>query len=295
VISCGGPHGQEGEDVKSHRVAELVGTVAAGILLSLLLTPMAQAQVNPAPILPSRPYPPAPRLADGTPNLGPTEPNRGYWNLTAHQDYAKVLLHPAKIPYQPWAWELARQRREQLSKYDPEGYCLPPSGPRLMTTPFPMEILQVPAQKRILMIYEGGTHLWRVIYMDGRPHPEGDRLNPTWLGHSVGRWEGDTLVVDVVGFNEGSWIDLVGDPHTDLLHVVERYSRPDLYTLRYEATIDDPGAYTEPWTIGLDVVWDEKGEIQEYICQENNIWLQRLATKDKDQDRDTVVDKHEPR
>jgi hypothetical protein len=62
-----------------------------------------------------------------------------------------------------------------------------------------------------------------------------------------------------------------------LLHVVERYSRPDLYTLRYEATIDDPGAYTEPWTIGLDVVWDEKGEIQEYICQENNIWLRRLA------------------
>jgi hypothetical protein len=280
-------------DVNSQRVVELVGTVAAVVLLSLPLTPMAEAQVNPAPILPSKPYPPAPRLADGAPNLGPTEPNRGYWNLAAHQDYAKVLLRPAKIPYQPWASELARQRREQLSKYDPEGYCLPPSGPRLMTTPFPMEIIQVPAQKRILMIYEGGTHLWRVIYMDGRPHPEGDRLNPTWLGHSVGRWEGDTLVVDVVGFNEGSWIDYVGDPHTDLLHVVERYSRPDLYTLRYEATIDDPGAYTEPWTIGMDIVWDEKGEIQEYICQENNIWLQRLAAKDKD--KDTVVDKHEPR
>jgi hypothetical protein len=280
-------------DVKSHRVAELIGTVAAAVLLSHLLTPMAEAQVNPVPILPSKPYPPTPRLGDGTPNLGPTDPNRGYWNLAAHQDYAKVLLRPAKIPYQPWAWELARQRREQLSKYDPEGYCLPPSGPRLMTTPFPMEIIQVPAQKRILMIYEGGTHIWRVIYMDGRPHPDGDRLNPTWLGHSVGRWEGDTLVVDVVGFNEGSWIDLVGDPHTDLLHVVERYSRPDLYTLRYEATIDDPGAYTEPWTIGMDIVWDEKGEIQEYICQENNIWLQRLAAKDKD--KDTVVDKHEPR
>jgi hypothetical protein len=279
------PPDQEGFDVKSHRVAELVGTVAAAVLLSLLRTPMAEAQVNPEPILPSKPYPPAPRLADGTPNLGPTEPNRGYWNLTAHQDYAKVLLRPATIPYQPWARELARERREQLSKYDPEGYCLPPSGPRLMTTPFPMEILQVPAQKRILMIYEGGTHLWRVIYMDGRPHPQGDRLNPTWLGHSVGRWEGDTLVVDVVGFNEGSWIDLVGDPHTDLLHVVERYSRPDLYTLRYEATIDDPGAYTEPWTIGLDIVWDEKGEIQEYICQENNIWLRRLAGD--------VVGKHE--
>jgi hypothetical protein len=109
--------------------------------------------------------------------------------------------------------------------------------------------------------------------MDGREHPEGDALNPTWLGHSVGHWDGDTLVVDVVGFNEGSWIDMMGDPHTDLLHLEERFMRPDLYTLRYEATIDDPGAYTGPWTIGFDILWDPEGEIQEYICQENNLWI----------------------
>ena len=148
-----------------------------------------------------------------------------------------------------------------------------------MTTPFPMEILQLPDQKRIVMIYEGGTHIWRVIYMDGRAHPTGDNLNPTWLGHSVGRWEGDTLVVDVVGYNEGSWIDMVGDPHTDRLHLIERFTRKDLYTLRYEATIDDPGAYTEPWTVGFDIVWDPKGEIQEYICQENSPWMRRLFTE----------------
>ena len=97
-----------------------------------------------------------------------------------------------------------------------------------------------------------------------------------WTGHSVGHWEGDTLVVDVVGFNEGTWIDGYGDPHTDQLHVIERFLRPDLMTLHYEATIDDPGAYTRPWTIAFDLSWNPNGEIMEYICQENNLWLKRL-------------------
>ena len=255
-----------------HRIVRSVGTAA----MVVLLLQTTQGQVNPEPRLPPKPYPPAPRLADGTPNLGPTEPNQGYWHLRQFQDYKSILLHSKEIPYQPWAKAIAMQRRAELSKYDPQGYCMPPSGPRLMTTPFPMEILQLPQQKRIVMIYEGGTHIWRVIYMDGRKHPEPDVVNPTWLGHSVGRWEGDTLVVDVVGFNEGSWIDMLGDPHTDRLHLIERFTRKDLYTLRYEATIDDPGAYTEPWTIGFDIVWDEKGEIQEYICQENSPWMRRL-------------------
>ena len=113
--------------------------------------------------------------------------------------------------------------------------------------------------------------------MDGRPHPEGDALNPTYLGHSVGRWEGDTLVVDVVGFNENTWIDLFGHPQTDALHVVERFSRPDKATLHYEATIDDPGAYTAPWTVAWDIRWRPDGELMEYICQENNRYLYRLT------------------
>jgi hypothetical protein len=146
----------------------------------------------------------------------------------------------------------------------------------MMTTPYPMEIIQLPEQKRILMIYEGGAHVWRIIYMDGRKHPEGDALSLTWMGHSVGHWEGDTLVVDSVGFNEGTWIDMGGKPHTDLLHLVERFTRTDLYTLHYEATIDDPGAYTAPWNVRFDVTWDPNGEIQEYICQENNRWKDRV-------------------
>ena len=96
------------------------------------------------------------------------------------------------------------------------------------------------------------------------------------MGHSVGRWEGDTLVVDTVGFNEGTWIDMGGKPHTEKLHLAERFTRSDLYTLHYEATIEDSGAYTAPWKVRFDVGWDPNGEIQEYICQENNLWKDRV-------------------
>src|SRR5687767_4956053 len=192
-------------------IGRLVMTVTLTLLLSPI-APMAAAQVNPVPQLPPKPYPPAPRLADGTPNLGQFEPNKGHWHLSQFQDYKQILLSHKEIPYQPWARQLALERRADKSKWDPQGYCMPPSGPRLMTTPFPMEIIQVPEQKRIVMLYEGGGHIWRIIYMDGRPHPDRDALNPTYKGHSVGRWEGDTLVVDVVGFNEGNWIDMAGDP-----------------------------------------------------------------------------------
>ena len=181
------------------------------------------------------------------------------------------------IPFMPWAAAVYDYHSANVSKYDPEGYCLPPGGPRMMATPYPMEIVQLPDQQRIFMVFEGATHIWREIYMDGRPHPQGDALNPTFLGHSVGRWEGDTLVVDVVGCNENTWIDYYGHPHTDRLHVVERISRPDKNTLRYEATIADAGAYTRPWTVSWTVPWNPTGELTEYICQENNRYLWDLT------------------
>lgn len=181
-----------------------------------------------------------------------------------------------QVPFQSWAAAVYDYNSKNESKYDPEGYCIPPGGPRMMATPYPMEIIQLPEQKRILMTFEGATHIWREIFMDGRPHPEGDALNPTYLGHSVGHWDGDTLVVDVVGFNEGTWLDYYGHPHTDLLHVVERFSRPSKNTLHYEALIDDRGAYTRPFSIAWDIPWKSDGELSEYICQENNLYLQRL-------------------
>jgi hypothetical protein len=182
-----------------------------------------------------------------------------------------------QVPFQPWAAAIYNYNSKNESKYDPEGYCLPPGGPRLMATPYPMEIIQLPEQKRVVMMFEGATHIWREIYMDGRPHPQGDDLNPTYLGHSVGHWEGDTLVVDVVGFNEATWLDYYGHPHTDMLHVVERFSRPTKNVLHYEATFDDPGAYTKPFTVRWNIPWNATGELTEYICQENNKYLQRLT------------------
>ena len=247
----------------------------------------------------SAPPAPTPRLADGTPNLGRAPGEKGVWNVPYIQNMADHATGRAAgpagrgggsddggrggsrsephIPFMPWAANVYDYNSANVSKYDPEGYCLPPGGPRMMATPYPMEIVQLPDQKRIFMVYEGATHIWREVYMDGRAHPQGDALNPTYLGHSVGRWDGDTLVVDVVGFNEGTWIDYYGHPHTDLLHVVERISRPDKGTLRYEATIDDPGAYTRPWTVSWNIPWNATGELSEYICQENNRYLWNLT------------------
>ena len=192
------------------------------------------------------------------------------------------------VPFQPWSAAVYNYNSLNQSKYDPEGYCLPPGGPRLFATPYPMEIIQQPEHKRIIMIFEGGTHIWREIYMDGRPHASPDAIKgQTWLGHSVGHWEGDTLVVDVVGFHEGTWLDYFGHPHTDQMHIIEKFTRPNKNTLHYEATIDDPGAYTKPWTVQWNIPWNATGELQEYICQENNRYLNHL----KDDFGEHVVDR----
>ncbi len=247
---------------------------------------------------------PTPRLPDGSVNLG-RAPNDvdGNWSLPYIQNMADRAINrgaagrgaaaPAGggrggaglrggaasepwVPFLPWSAAVYNYHSKNESKYDPEGYCLPPGGPRLYATPYPMVILQQPELKRIYMNFEGGAHVWREIFMDGRPHPAKDKLQgSTWLGHSVGRWEGDTLVVDVTNFNEGTWLDYYGHAHTDQMHVVERWTRPNKGTLHYEATIDDPGAYKAPWTIAWDIPWSPSA-IDEYICQENNQYLNHL-------------------
>ena len=181
------------------------------------------------------------------------------------------------MPWMPWSAAMYDYNSKNESKYDPEGYCLPPGGPRMMATPYQMEIIQMPEHNRIVMIFEGATHIWREIYMDGRKFPEGDLLNPTYLGYSIGHWEGkDTLVVENTGFNENTWLDYFGHPHTDKMSVTERWTRPSKQTLHYQATINDPGAYTKPFTVAWDVPWRDGGELPEYICQENNRYLNRL-------------------
>jgi hypothetical protein len=114
----------------------------------------------------------------------------------------------------------------------------------------------------------GGPHTWRVIYMDGRLHPKD--FDPSFAGHSVGHWEGDSLVVDTVGFNEKFWLTREGIPLTENLHLIERFTRTDYDDLKYEATLDDPGAYSAPWTGGWWIRWQPNGELYEYVCQDNN-------------------------
>jgi hypothetical protein len=147
----------------------------------------------------------------------------------------------------------------------------------------PIEFIQLPEQKRIIQIREFPGHIWREIFLDGRPHPPKEELEnfPTFMGHAVGHWEGDTLVVDTVGFNEGTWIDSAGNPHTSQMHLIEKYTRTSLNNLHIEATIDDPGAYTRPWTVALDIPWSPDSETKEYMCQENNRWQESYVKSTK--------------
>ena len=215
-----------------------------------------------------RPSTPTPRMADGTIDLG----GSGVWNLPWVTNFAARMPgyeEGDQPPMQPWTQAMYEYNKSNNVKYDPEGFCLPPGGPRSMGTPYPAEIVQ--DSDRIIVVFEGGGHVWREIHMDGREHPE--NLNPTYFGHSVGYWEGDTLVVDTVGFNEKTWVDFGGYMHTEQLHTIERFTRPDKETLHYEAVLDDPGAYSEPWTVAWDIRWSEGQELDDYICQENNKFL----------------------
>jgi hypothetical protein len=214
--------------------------------------------------------PPTPRLENGMVDLG----GNGIWNLPYITDFAKRVVGGGEIPYLPWSKAMWEYNKGNHVKYDPEGLCLPPGGPRAMGTPYPAQFLQ--EKDRIVVIFEGGGHVWREIHMDGRKHPQGDALNPTYFGDSIGHWDKDTLVVDTVGYNERSWIDYGGRMHTEAMHTVEKITRPEMNTLHYEATIDDPGAYSKPWTVAWDIPWGPNQELQEYICQENNHYMADL-------------------
>src|SRR6185295_15440715 len=255
----------------------------AGALLVCVLASRAVAQTVPvAGRLPERPAQaagPAPRLPDGRPDLGN---GKGAWNPRVMANIAGVgepnrspVERIVDVPFQPWAKAVYEERQANLQKHDPESRCLPPGLPRMMATPFPFQIFQLP--DRVLFVFEGGAHMWRTIFTDGRPHARDP--NPSFLGDSIGHWEGDTLVVDVIGFNEATWLDQAGHPHTEALHIVERFTRTDEMTLRYEATIDDPHAYTAPWTTRYTIPWAPGVELYEYICQENNRDLPHMVGK----------------
>jgi len=243
--------------------------MAAVLVLLFLAARSGKAQQGRAG---ANPQIPIPRLSDGKPNLAWVDPAyKGTWHSGNHQDIAKDLKEPGDgIPFQPWAKALYDYRNRTDQKDDPNNYCLPGGGTRPTSLMSGWEFIQIPEQKRIIRILERPTRFWQVIYMDGRSHPQEAYDIPTWMGHATGRWEGDTLVVDTVGFNEGHWISRTGAPRTNLHHVTERFTRKDYFTLGYEATIDDPGAYTRPWKIGWDIKWELGEELEEVVCNENN-------------------------
>jgi len=201
------------------------------------------------------PHGPTPRLPDGHPDLS------GVWNGGGPVgDLAQGLAPGETIPLLPAAKVLMEQRQ---SKDDPEANCLPTGIPRI--APYPWRIVQDSAH--VYFLFEGNIHSYRQIFMDGRKHPADP--DPTWYGDSIGSWDGDTLVVDTVGFNDKFWFDFRGHPHTEQLHTIEHYTRKDLGTLENKVTIIDPGDYSKPFTLTFTARLRPKEELMEYICQEN--------------------------
>jgi hypothetical protein len=249
------------------KLSTIATTLAA--VLTFAASPAEAQPSGPRADRAAAPAPPAPRRPDGSVDLG----GDGIWNQSWITDFGKQLVGIKEIPFLPWTKAMYDYNAATKVAYDPQGFCLPPGGPRMFGTPYPSQFIQDDAHKRIVVIFEGGAHVWREIHLDGRPLPKREDVNPTYFGYSVGHWDKDTLVIETTGFNEKTWLNFNGTMHTDQLTTVERITRPNLNTLHYEATIDDPGAYAAPWTIAWDIPWLADAELAEYICQENNKFL----------------------
>ena len=249
----------------------MIAIAAAAVAVAWLLAAARDSGQGEAQNAPSRASSPTPRTADGRVDFS------GIWGTdrTFIYDINDALKPGESLPIQPWALKLTQERK---SKDDPEANCLPAGVPR--QAPYPWRIVQFPQTQptHMFFLFEGNIHSYRQIFLDGRKHP--DDPDPSWYGHSVGTWEGDTLVIDSVGFNDRFWFDFAGHPHTEKLHIIERYRRPDFNTLEYDVTIDDAGAYTRPFTIRGRSTYETGTELMEYICNENNQDVEHIVGKD---------------
>jgi hypothetical protein len=231
---------------------------------------------------------PTPRWPDGTPQLGAPTTAGGYWayptSSVLMQSGAKVSMNgdgvlarladaPQVAPFQPWALGLYQHRQQRHLADDPSFLnCKPPGAVRQFQQPYGVQFVEDRRNKRMFVLVGSGNRNYRIIYLDGRARQgqvQGDDDNPLYYGRAAGHWEGDTLVVETSGFNEDFWFSNGGLPHTDKLLLVERFSRPSLDTLRYEVTINDPGAYTKPWSSGWELKWVGGEELPVYFCQDN--------------------------
>jgi hypothetical protein len=241
------------------KTARLVAT-----FLTVITTPLCAQWFN-------YPTPGIPRDARGKPNLSAPAPK----SADGHSDISgvwspntaplQVIAPTAAIPFQPWSRALTEERADGArGKDDPAAYCIP-GMPKLVVLPYPYKIVQAPGM--MLILYEGFT-TYRQIFTDGRPLPKD--AEPTWLGYSTGKWEGDTFVVDTVNINERTWLDNAGRPHSNAMRLTERYHRRDFGHLEMQLTIDDPKAYTKPWTVSENAVLLPDTDLLEYICSEDN-------------------------
>jgi hypothetical protein len=218
---------------------------------------------------------PAPRAADGKPDLA------GAWNKLSPKYRINIAadLKPGEV--QPWASALVQQRTENLSKESMSARCLP-LGPAYVTDADSngggmMKIVQTPA----LIVILNADLTYRQIFMDGRKLETSP--SPSWMGYSIGHWDGDTLVVDSFGFNDRTWLDASGHPHTEALRMTERYRRPDFGHLEVEATLQDPAVYAKPWTVAVKAELAADTELLEYVCNENDKGHEHWVGKDSDQ------------
>ena len=203
---------------------------------------------------------PPPRTREGKPDLS------GVWLPAVYSD-------PGTPEPLPWAEAIAKERQANFGKDIPSSHCLP-LGVALTGFIFPMKFVQA---GQLLVILDEANPT-RQVFLDGRGHPRDP--NPSFMGHSVGHWEGDTLVVDTVGFNDRTWINVEGLPHTEMLHVTERFRRPDMGHLETEITIDDPGAFKKSWTMKKVTSLAPKDfELLEFVCEENDRDREHLVGK----------------
>jgi hypothetical protein len=284
VVTVEGNLARDGSKLASASTVILAsGKKMPGGVSDALVAPPRTAQTNQ----------PTPRWPDGHPRLSAAGPEPGYWaypnqpsliETTAanvRMNRAGLLANPADAakvaPFQPWARGLYEYRQRTLLKDDPMASCLPPGGPRQFQIANGVQFLEDPDRQRLFVMSGGGNRNWRLIYLDGRPLPSADDLTLTYYGNSIGHWEGDTLVVTATGFNERFWFSNGGLPHTESLRLTEKFSRPDFNTLQYEVTVNDPGAYTRPWTSRSTLQWVANQDIGLYFCEDNNKDVEHLV------------------
>ena len=243
----------------------LFASFIAGSILPVVLTFTAHAQVLRDAHLPRNPdgkpilTAPSPKTPDGKPDLS------GIWRVVSDKYLRNMAADNVPVPFTPSAAALYNERQNKNGKGRPSDRCLPRGVPAaLLVRDHPWKIVQTSGV--ILMLYDESLH-HRQIFLDGRGFPEDP--TPSWFGYSIAKWEGDSLVAETMGFNEETWIDDGGHPHSDAMHVIERFRRRTVGTLEIEITIDDPKSYTGPWTATVLFELLPDTDLGEHVCAVN--------------------------